>query len=342
MAGARRPWPAAGLIAALCLGALAGPAPLLAQRKITDFTVAKQRPLWVRLDPDGTTIGSPNWVLVRDGRVYLTDFDGPAVLALDARTGSTLWRYSREGSGPGEFRHPGFVFWHPRGVGVVDNHTRRIYLLSPEGRLLAEQGVPNGLFVGNACSLDDESVVLDAAVFAGPSLFRTRFGQPGSETTIRFPFDTVRIHPNHRAMALASAPGGPGCFGARKLTQGMTLLSQAGPAAPRPFIESPRERPFKDPSQIRDTSDLPIQFALRAGVSGSTAFVWFGGSKCSERCIDFYSLPDLRYLHTIRLRGRTGINMHNLDIEGDLIVMLGSRDDVPLVAAYRLPSPRAR
>jgi hypothetical protein len=34
--------------------------------------------------------------------------------------------------------------------------------------------------------------------------------------------------------------------------------------------------------------------------------------------------------------------MHNFDIDGDLIVMLGSHDDVPLVAAYRLPRPRVR
>ncbi len=330
-----------GTVALVAMLAVTAAGSMHAQRRSTDFAVARQKPLWTRIDPDGTTIGSPNWIIVHDGRVYLNDYDGPAVLALDARTGRTLWRYAREGRGPGEFRHPAFVFWHPRGVAVVDNDTRRLYLLSPEGVLLAERGVPRGLFIGGACSLDDGSMILDAAVLGGPSLYRARFGETSSDV-YRFPFDTAGGHPNHRALSLASTARGSGCFAARKVTAGMAVLAAAGPGPARGFIESPKERPFKDASMIRDTSDLPIQFALRSGVSGDTAFVWFGGTKCHSRCIDFYSLPDLRYLHTIRLDGRTGINMHNLAIEGDLVVMLGSRDDVPLVAAYRLPRPRAR
>lgn len=317
-------------------------APLHAQRIVTDFAIAKHTPVWTRLDPDGSSLGNPNWVMLRNGRVFLTDWDAPAVLALDARTGATLWRYAKEGSGPGEFRHPGMVFWHPRGIGIVDNHTARLYLFSDDGRLLAEQTVPHGLSVDDVCSLEDGTMIVAVTVLRGPSLFRTRFGQSTAEP-FRFPFDTARAHPLHLAVGLASTPSGAnGCFAARKLTAGMAMLSKAGPGVPRAFVESPRQRPFKDPAQIRDTSDLPIPFALRAGVNGDTAFVWFGGTSCHSRCIDFYSLPDLRYLHTIRLKGRTGINMHNLDIAGDLIVMLGSRDDVPLVAAYRLPRPRVR
>jgi hypothetical protein len=317
-----------------------GTSALQGQRRTTDFSPARQAPLWSRSDPDGTTLGTPNWLLVSDGRVYLTDYNGPAVVALDARSGAILWRYSKEGSGPGEFRHPGIVFWHPRGAAVIDNHTARLYLFSPDGALLAEQGVPRGLFFANGCSLADGSMILSAAAVMGPSLFVSSFGRPTADP-FRFPFDTVRLHPNYRIMELASASGGAACFAARKLTGGMAMLSRSGPGTPQPFIESPKERPFKDPTQIRDTMDLPVPFALRAGATGSTAWVWFGGAKCAGKCIDFYSLPDLRYLHSIKL-GRTGINMHNLDIDGDLVVMLGSRDDVPLVAAYRLPRPRAR
>lgn len=327
-------------VALLCLS-LGCATVLPAQRRNTDFAVARQQPLWTRLDADGTTIGSPNWVVLRGGRVYLTDFDGPAVVALDARTGATLWRYSKAGEGPGEFRHPAIVFWHPRGAAVIDNHTRRIYLFSPDGRLLAEQRVPGGLNIGNACSLADGSMVLSATVLGGPSLFRTAFGRERAET-VRLPFDTARMHPYHGAMELAPTPDGAACFAARKVTGGMALLPTTGPAVPRAFVESPVQRPFKEAAEIRDTTDLPIPFALRAGASGSTAFVWFGGTQCRNHCIDFYSLPDLRYLHTIRIEGRTGLGMYNLDIEGDLIVMLGSRDDVPMVAAYRLPRPRVR
>ena len=313
---------------------------LHAQRRMADFSPAQEKPLWTRSDLDGTTIGNPNWIALREGRVYLTDFDGPAVVALDGRSGSVLWRYSKEGSGPGEFRHPGVVFRHPRGIAVIDNSTARVYLFSPEGSLLAEQGLPGGLFIGNGCSLADGSMILSAAAFMGPSLFLATIGQPAA-LPLRFPFDTARLHPNHRIMELASTPDGAACFAARKLTGGMAMLSKGGPGAPRPFIESPKERPFKDPTQIRDTMDLPVPFALRAGATGNAGWVWFGGTKCVSQCIDFYSLPDLRYLHTIRL-GRTGLGMHNFDIDGDLIVMLGSRDDVPLVAAYRLPRPRVR
>jgi hypothetical protein len=311
-----------------------------AQRRITDFGVAKQAPLWLRLDADGTTLGNPNWHFVRNGRVYITDWDGPAVLALDARTGALLWRYAKEGSGPGEFRHPAFVVWHPRGIVVVDNSLLRLYLFSEDGRLLSEQTTPHGLSVDAVCSLDDGSMIISTVVLRGSPLFRVRFGERAAQP-FPFPFDTAVVHPMHLAVDLAAAPS-VGCLIARKVTAGMAMLSRSGPGVPRSFIESPKERGFKPSAQIRDTSDLPIQFAQRTGVTGRTAFVWFGGTKCDGRCIDFYSLPDLRYLHTIRIQGRTGINMNNLDIEGDLVVMLGSRDDIPLVAAYRLPRPRAR
>ena len=340
MARMSRRWRSVSVIAMAGAMLTGGAMALDAQRRTTDFSPAREKPLWSRSDPDGTTIGTPNWVLVSDGRVYLTDYSGPAVVALDGRSGAVLWRYAKEGTGPGEFRHPGIVFWHPRGAAVIDNDTGRLYLFSPDGALLAEQGVPRGLFFANGCSLADGSMILSAAAFTGPSLFLASFGQTAA-TPFRFPFDTTRLHPNYRIMELASASDGAACFAARKLTGGMAMLSRAGPGAPRPFIESPKERPFKDPNLIRDTMDLPVPFALRAGATGGAAWVWFGGTKCHSKCIDYYSLPDLRYLHTIRL-GRTGIGMHNFDIDGDLIVMLGSRDDVPLVAAYRLPRPRVR
>ena len=89
-----------GTLSALITAGL--PAAAAAQRVTVDMKIASLRPLWIRRNADDTTLLRPNLLLVRDGRIFLTDPAGPAVIALDAATGKTLWRYARRGSGPGE------------------------------------------------------------------------------------------------------------------------------------------------------------------------------------------------------------------------------------------------
>ncbi len=334
----RSRWLLCRMAAVLIVSATAARHAFAVQRNVTDFAIGEQHPLWLRGGEADTTLNAPNMIMVAEGRVYITDPRGPSVVAIDAVSGQTLWKYSRSGSGPGEMKQPVLLAWHPRGIVVVDNGTRRLYLLSSEGRLLKEQTVPHGAFINSICSFDDGRFVVNIAVMSGPSLFVGRFNSDSS-AEFRFPFDFDKARPLDHSVDLVStaAAGYGGCFASRKAAPGMALLAKDGTARQADFIERVRPRPYKPPEAVRDTADLPIAFSLKAGVRGSAAFVWFGGSSCAGRCIDLYSIPELKYLRTLRLIGRTGLGIHSFDLSDDRVVVLGERNGFPVVAAFRLP-----
>lgn len=314
-----------------------GGAPANAQRVTHPFVVAEQTPLWLRTETTDTTFVDPNQVLLAGGRVYLTDPKGPAVVALDARSGATLWRYSKKGRGPGELEFPGMVFSDPRGIIVFDLGNRRLNLFSPEGALLEEMPVPGGFFLNSLCATDEKSFILNAAVMAGPSLFSGSFGS--SRTTgLKFPFVTDGSSPLETALVLAPVPHRPGtCVAARRSDDGLALMTRAGAGPVVPFVERVVQRPFKPPQQMTDTTDLPIPFAKRVWATADEVLVWFGGRTCHGRCIDIYSLPDLKYEHSIEMAGSTGLAVIDVGIADDVIVMLGSRNGSPAVAAFAWP-----
>lgn len=321
----------------LVLMALASSAGM-AQRRTTDLSVTAPRALWIRGDESGTSWVEPNQILLADGRLYMTDPKGPAVIALDAASGRTVWRYSKAGGGPGEMRGPAALSWHPQGVVVVDNRNQRLYLFSRDGRLIAEQPAPLGRFVGSLCSLHDGTIIAGVATLSGVSVYATHFGA-ASPTPYPFPFDTAaRPTPLDHAMDLASTrrTDNQGCFATRKAAEGMALLAADGATSKTNFVERLSQRPVKPPEEMRDTSDLPIPFSLKSSVSQDTAYVWFGGRSCAHRCIDLYSIPALTYIRSLRIAGPTGLGVRDLTIDNGILAVLGDRDGVPVIAAFRL------
>lgn len=311
--------------------------PGAAQRKTTDITVTAPRALWVRGDESDTSWVEPNQILLVDGRLYMTDPKGPAVVALEAASGRTAWRYSKAGGGPGEMRGPTALSWHPQGIVVVDNTNRRLYLFSRDGRLIKEQPAPLGRFVGSLCSLNDGTIIASVATLSGVSIYVTHFGA-ASPTPYPFPFDTVaRRTPLDHAMDLASSRAGNyGCLSTRKADEGMALLAASGVTVRANYVERLRQRPVKPPEEMRDTSDLPIPFSLKSAISADTAYVWFGGNSCAHRCIDLYAIPGLKYIRSMRIAGPTGLGVRDLTIDNGILAVLGDRDGVPVIAAFRL------
>ncbi|MES2306142.1 MAG: PQQ-binding-like beta-propeller repeat protein [Gemmatimonadota bacterium] len=309
----------------------------IAQRTVRDLTLSDKSMLWIRGSETDTTILDPNRMLVSNGRIFLTDPQGPAVVGLDARTGRTIWRYSKRGSGPGEFRAPALASWHPQGVVVADNDTHRLYLFSTDGALAAEQAVPMGQFVAGLCSFANGDVLLYVPAPPSSALITVRLG---SRVTNRFPFPFDPSSPNLMAHALdlASVPANKyGCVASKKTEDGIATLNPESSPVVGKFVERLEQRAYKPPAQIRDTSDIPIPFSLRTGFDGTSAYVWFGGKSCASRCIDFYSMPALRYSYSLRIQGKTGIGIRDLAIDGRVLYLLGSRDGFPVLAAFTIP-----
>jgi len=306
-------------------------------RRVRDLAIDPSKALWLREERSDSLLVNPNRVMVIDGLLIVTDPKAPAVIALDPETGRTVWRYDKEGRGPGEFKAPVLAAWHPNGILVVDDATARLFLFSRAGALIRESPVPGGLFVGGVCSYPDGSMLLSVPGPPQLALFSFRFGDTRGEPA-SFPFVSKGDNLAGSAMDLTSTPPESGvCLASRKTEEGLASLSERGAIATGSFVEHVRQRPYLPPSEIKDTSDIPIPFSLRNGVLGHEAFVWFGGVTCASRCVDFYDFPSLRYRRSLRLVGKSGIGLRDLTMTPGRLFILGSRDGYPVVGAFAIP-----
>ena len=128
----------ARILGAICVLAAGGAEGQATQRNwlsqpVLDFSVE---------DPDGTVLGNPLRITANPGGGFVvSDWADFAVQAFSPR-GEPLWRFGRQGRGPGEF----LQFMHMEYDGdkllVLDNKNRRLTVLSADGRLVSAQRLP--------------------------------------------------------------------------------------------------------------------------------------------------------------------------------------------------------
>lgn len=304
-------------------------------RQAKDVTISMQTAHWVVEDSIGQDLVNPNLLSVVRNTVVVTDPTAPAVVAYDLATGRRLWRYSKKGRGPGEMWEPGMSAWHPQGVVVVDNGARRLTILDMNGRFISAQPVPLGQFVTAICVRSNGDALInvpgpeDQAVLVLPA-----DGSKYRPHGILFPPGSRNPLALGGAVDFAATGRNHDCVASRKMDDGLAVLDAKGVARRGRFVESLRQRPFKSYAEIRDTADLPLSFSLHAGFDGDDVFVWFGGKSCAKRCIDLYDPATLAYKRSYRLVGRTGISVLDLVLAGSRVIVLGTRDGTPVVAAF--------
>lgn len=124
-----------GAVCVLTAGGAEGQAP---QRKwlsppVLDFSVE---------DPDGTVLGNPLRITASPGGGFVAaDWADLAVQAFSPR-GEPLWRFGRDGRGPGEFLQIRHMEYNGDTLLVLDNKNRRLTALSADGQLLSSRRLP--------------------------------------------------------------------------------------------------------------------------------------------------------------------------------------------------------
>lgn len=113
---------------------------------------------WVVGGPGDPLLARPRHLTALDSSVVWWDDYDHAVLAV-SRDGQLLWRFGREGEGPGEFLDVADVAVTGEGLFLLDSDLGRITRLSPDGRLLGELRLPEGYWRGLAPQ-PDGSVIL--------------------------------------------------------------------------------------------------------------------------------------------------------------------------------------
>lgn len=313
-------------------------------RMVTELQLKYSDALWVVGGDSSGPLVNPNRIISSGSMIVITDPGAPGVVALDSRSGKEMWRYGKKGRGPGEMIQPVIASWHRDGAVVVDNGTRRLYFLANSGRLLEERSIPNGLFVAGICSLRTGEVILHYPDPVGSGLGITR-SKSRALPKVSYPFAIPGPSMTDRALDLTSLPsaGPPKCIAARKTANGLAVFSPTGAPRQGKYIEKLEQRKYRSAMEAKDTSDLPIPFALDVSADAGRVYVYFGGSTpCSFLCLDVYDATDLRYLQTYRLRGKLGVRPMDVIVANGALVILGMRDDLPIVLAFAIPPEVSR
>ncbi|MES2304883.1 MAG: hypothetical protein V4558_05220 [Gemmatimonadota bacterium] len=313
-------------------------------RKVIELQLKYSDARWVVGGDSSGPLVNPNRIMASGSLVLITDPGAPGVVALDSRTGKELWRYGKKGRGPGEMIQPVLASWHPDGTVIVDNGTRRLYFIATSGKLLEERSIPNGLFIAGICSLRTGEVIVHYPDPVGSGLGVIR-SKSRALPKVAYPFAIGGPSMTDRALDLTSLPsaGSPKCVAARKTANGLAVFSPTGTPKQVKYIEALEQRKYRPAMEAKDTSDLPIPFALDVSADAGKIYVYFGGStSCSFLCVDVYDAADLRYLQTYRLRGKLGVRPMDVIVANGELVILGMRDDLPIVLSFGMPAEGSR
>lgn len=327
------------VLACASIAVVATEAPLVAQRRVVVAALGTGNMLWSFGGSDEELL-RPNRITLIDSLLIVNDPSEPSIEAIDTRSGRLAWRYTKSGAGPYEINQPFLVSWHPRGIIVVDNQNRKVLLLSTGGEALAESPVPGGLYVAGLCALISGEMVIHVPSPDGSGLILFDFDN-SPPRTLADPFAKNTLSMSERIVDLASTEGSGGrrCLAVRRLADGLATFQSAGAGRSGRYVERVTQRRIIPPQEIKDTSQLPIQFGLRGTVVGTSAVVRFGGkSRCAFKCYDFYSLATLDYTRTVQLDMQLPVRTRDVIIAPGRIYVLGTRGDYPVLMAFRIPS----
>ncbi len=111
-----------------------------AQAQVADWKLAQ--PLW-ELEEDYDSVASVQ--ALRSGRLIVTDVGGRQVYHVDPRSGQRS-AVGRQGQGPGEYQFPGDLLpWRGDSLLLADRASRRLLVVTPEGKLGRTLPYPEGL-----------------------------------------------------------------------------------------------------------------------------------------------------------------------------------------------------
>lgn len=307
-------------------------------RRVHEVDLNAIAPRWqVGGGTEGDALLRPARMLLTDQLVVVLDAAPPQILGIERATGAVRWTLDRRGQGPEEWSRPVALAWHPEGVVVGDPGNGRLTLLAEDGSVRRQLPVPGGLPFSEMCGLADGSLLLALPDMRGLRLLAIS-GVDGSLTTIGdpFPYDETPGPEMYAEVTTAHGAEAPSCVAARVIADGLATFGLATRGAYSRYVERLTQRPAIPAMSIRDTSDLPLQFASGVTVVGGRAFVQTGDAMtgCGRRCLDVYALPDIVYERTWRVHPPDGVRIIRLVVGAGELYLLGLADDLPVLIAY--------
>ncbi len=269
---------------------------------------------WVRggADEDELLI-EPRFIAVADSVVTVLDLGSREVLAVNAKTGKTLFVKQARGAGPGEFKRPAFLLGATNQFGVLDHESARLSMFSNQGTLVWDAPVLNAFDVEGACALPNARVLLKSASFDksltvidSTGKIRLAASLPRIDQTVEPPSFTETAH-------MAGPFAGDRCavvpiFGAR-----WYAVDARGTVTPHAYVvpgENPvvqvtskvLEKRGRDEVQRQTQTTTATPIASGTMHRGDTLIVISGSGRTDAgRILDYYALPSGRYVYSRRL-----------------------------------------
>ena len=289
-------------------------------------------------DASGGVLGQPALVRACGGGIIVLDLGLTQVIRL-SRELKVLWRYGREGSGPGEFRAPMDVACDAAGrAWIVDPANSRITRLTSSGRLdtLVALEVPAQRLAVHPNGNDYWTMGTDPTSLIAARKFNAR-----GVRRVPTPPEIAKVDPLQVEGWLASTGDG-GIVVSFRWSSTLYRVDSAGHyktpmTAPEP-IQFPRSREYAVGSRgqnrmVRvdpDASEGSLQLAVADGI----AYSLFGGAgPLKGRIVDRYDVVRDRYLNSIELT----FAPYGLGVANGMLYVL-QLDPAPAVIAYKLPT----
>lgn len=333
-----------GLLGVACSGGGATESPSLIW---SEQDVAPRTPLPMAFDTvwriggeTDTTLLQPMWLSAGSEGVTVWD-EGRKGIVRISREGAVLWRFGREGDGPGEFRSVRGIAHLPDGrVAVADNTSRRLTIIDANGKMIGEVGIQRNAF--DVAGLPDGGMV----VFTEDDPAFLLFDESGAPAgALGFPHEGYRdlssFSRQGRLQGTAegwvfgfTAGNGWWRFGdGGNDTEGFPYAEHTDFPELRTIVSRSVENGVVKMTRSTRAAAYAAS-ALSLGARGDTLFVHYGGkTEYRRRTLDLFGLSNGAYLGSARLPFASS----QLAVGPDRVYALG-RELFPALIALTLNS----
>jgi hypothetical protein len=244
-------------------------------------------------------IPSPGVMVFNDGRLFVVDRSTPKVVALNARTGTSLWGVGRRGAGPQEFAGIASAFPdRGGGVAVVDTRNRRVTRMGPDGVVTAIISTGElGQQPNQACRYGDDRFVAADVYDLGLLPFDSG-GTPLARLPPLWPDLATGGWESHQVI-LRSDHTSSKCLVALSTGGGFSLISAGAEPVMGRYIEAFEPYGF---GSREGEGEMKVWATYQASLLEDTVMVLFSGQTSDkDRIIDRYSTASGSYIDTYRL-----------------------------------------
>jgi hypothetical protein len=278
---------------------------------------------WIANVANGQMLYEPVSLAAADSTIFVLEWSGRQIVALNAHNGSVRWRAGRKGVGPGEFNNPYDLRpVEDGGVVVFDAPAKRLTRYSADGSI--NSIVPLSRIPGMArwmCALRDKRYLL-GFMYSDTVMEVDEQGTAVKVSVQPWQLEDPRTDLNEPPMY--NDPKTHTCISTFVRALGFSRYDASGFGPVRPYVENLVMPYLIRSASGRDSLNVDVIGAYDAAIRRDTLWLLFGGvTDLSRRVVDLYSTESGRYLVSVRLPKEA----RAIAVTGNALVVIVEEED---------------